>query len=100
MRPSPGTGWGAGAVVEGNSQVPKGDRDAPVQAYIWAIPGWKRNLGHRLDDLIVRTVPDVRKAVRWVALARGRGTTARTAAIRLVNPLQRDRPVENSQYST
>ena len=49
---------------------------APVQAYIWAIPGWKRNLGHRRDDLIVRTVPDVRTAVRWVVLARGRGTTA------------------------
>ena len=49
----------------GNPQVPKGDGDAPVQAYIAAMPGWKRDLGRRLDDLIVRTVPNVRKAVRW-----------------------------------
>ena len=49
----------------GNPQIPKGDGDAPVQAYIAAMPGWKSDLGHRLDDLIVRTVPDVRKAVRW-----------------------------------
>ena len=49
----------------GNPQIPKGDGDAPVQAYIAAMPGWKSDLGRRLDDLIVRTVPDVRKAVRW-----------------------------------
>jgi hypothetical protein len=49
----------------GNPQIPKGDGDAPVQAYIAAMPGWKREAGRRLDDLIVRTVPDVRKAVRW-----------------------------------
>ena len=49
----------------GNPQIPKGDGDAPVQAYIAAMPGWKRETGRRLDDLIVRTVPDVRKAVRW-----------------------------------
>lgn len=49
----------------GNPQIPKGDGDAPVQAYLDAIPGWKRDLARQLDALIVRTVPDVRKAVRW-----------------------------------
>jgi hypothetical protein len=49
----------------GNPQIAKGDGDAPVQAYIAAMPGWKRNVGCRLDALIVRTVPEVRKAVKW-----------------------------------
>jgi hypothetical protein len=49
----------------GNPQIAKGDGDAPVQAYIAAMPGWKRAVGRRLDALIVRTVPDVRKAVKW-----------------------------------
>ncbi|MGD9933463.1 MAG: DUF1801 domain-containing protein [Dehalococcoidia bacterium] len=49
----------------GNPQIPKGDGDAPVQAYIAAMPGWKRAVGAELDALIVRTVPGVRKAVRW-----------------------------------
>lgn len=49
----------------GNPQIPKADGDAPVQAYIAAMPGWKRDVGRRLDALITRTVPDVRKAVRW-----------------------------------
>ena len=49
----------------GNPQIPKGDGDAPVQAYIAAMPGWKREAGARLDLLIARTVPGVRKAVRW-----------------------------------
>ena len=49
----------------GNPQIPKADGDAPVQDYIAAMPGWKRDIGRRLDALIVRTVPDVRKAVRW-----------------------------------
>jgi hypothetical protein len=49
----------------GNPQIPKGDGDGPVQAYIAAMPGWKRDVGRRLDELIVGTVPDVRKAVRW-----------------------------------
>ncbi len=49
----------------GNPQIPKGDGDAPVQAYIAAMPGWKRDVGRRLDALVVRTVPRVRKAVRW-----------------------------------
>ena len=49
----------------GNPQIPKGEGDAPVQAYIAAMPGWKRDVGKRLDALIERTVPDVRKAVKW-----------------------------------
>jgi hypothetical protein len=49
----------------GNPQIAKAEGDAPVQAYIAAIPGWKRDVGRRLDALIVRTVPDVRKAVKW-----------------------------------
>ena len=49
----------------GNPQVAKADGDAPVQAYIAAIPGWKRDVGRRLDRLIERTVPNVRKAVKW-----------------------------------
>ena len=49
----------------GNPQIAKADGDAPVQAYIAAMPGWKRDVGRRLDALIVRTVPDVRKAVKW-----------------------------------
>jgi hypothetical protein len=49
----------------GNPQIAKADGDAPVQAYIDAMPGWKRDVGRRLDALIVRTVPGVRKAVKW-----------------------------------
>ena len=49
----------------GNPQIAKGDGDAPVQAYIAAMPGWKSGLGKRLDELIVRNVPNLRKAVRW-----------------------------------
>ena len=49
----------------GNPQIAKADGDAPVQAYIAAMPGWKSEAGKRIDDLIVRNVPNVRKAVRW-----------------------------------
>jgi hypothetical protein len=49
----------------GNPQIAKADGDAPVQAYIKAMPGWKRDVGRRLDTLIVRTVPNVQKAVKW-----------------------------------
>ena len=49
----------------GNPQIAKADGDAPVQEYIAAIPGWKQDIGRWLDALIVRTVPDVKKAVRW-----------------------------------
>ena len=49
----------------GNPQIPKGDGDPPVQAYIGAMPGWKQEVGRRLDSLIVRVIPSVKKAVRW-----------------------------------
>ena len=49
----------------GNPQIPNGEGDAPVQAYIAAMPGWKSELGRRLDALIEREVPGVRKAVKW-----------------------------------
>lgn len=49
----------------GNPQIPKGYGDAPVRAYIAAMPGWKRGLGRRLDAIITRAVPGVRKAVKW-----------------------------------
>ena len=49
----------------GNPQIAKADGDAPVQAYIAAMPGWKRDIGRSLDALIVRNVPNVRKAMKW-----------------------------------
>jgi hypothetical protein len=49
----------------GNPQIPKGYGDGPVQAYIAAMPGWKRDVGRRLDAIIEETVPGVRKAVKW-----------------------------------
>lgn len=49
----------------GNPQIPKGYGDAPVQAYIAALPGWKRDLGRRVDKLVTRTIPGVNKAVKW-----------------------------------
>ena len=58
----------AGKVVllsGGNPQIAKGDGDAPVHAYIAAMPGWKRAVGRRLDAIIVRNVPNLRKAVKW-----------------------------------
>lgn len=49
----------------GNPQIAKADGDAPVQAYIAAMPGWKQAVGRRLDALIVKAVPNVQKAVKW-----------------------------------
>lgn len=49
----------------GNPQIARADGDAPVQAYIAAMPGWKSGVGRRLDAIIAQEVPDVRKAVRW-----------------------------------
>ena len=49
----------------GNPQIPKGEGAGPVQAYIAAMPGWKREMGHRLDALIERNAPGVRRAVKW-----------------------------------
>lgn len=58
-------GGGPVLLSGGNPQIAKGYGDAPVQAYIDSIPGWKRDVAARLDELIVRTVPGVRKAVKW-----------------------------------
>lgn len=49
----------------GNPQIAKGYGEKPVQAYIAAMPGWKSELGRRIDSIIERTVPNVRKAVKW-----------------------------------
>lgn len=49
----------------GNPQIPKGEGDGPVRDYIAAMPGWKRDVGKRIDGLIEQTVPDVHKAVKW-----------------------------------
>ena len=66
-RPSvPATGDGEPRLLSGgNPQIPKGYGEAPVQAYISAMPGWKRAVGERLDALVVQALPDVRKAVKW-----------------------------------
>lgn len=49
----------------GNPQIAKADGDAPVKAYLAAMPGWKRDIGRRVDEIVTRTVPGVRKAVKW-----------------------------------
>lgn len=49
----------------GNPQIAKGDGDAPVKAYIAALPGWKKSVVRELDALIVKTIPGVKKAVKW-----------------------------------
>lgn len=49
----------------GNPQIPKGEGDGPVQAYISAMPGWKSDVGRRLDAIVVEVCPEVRKAVKW-----------------------------------
>ena len=49
----------------GNPQIAKAEGDAPVQAYIHAMPGWKSGLGRKLDSLVTRNVPNLRKAVKW-----------------------------------
>jgi hypothetical protein len=58
-------GDGPRLLAGGNPQIPKGDGDAPVQAYIDAMPDWKSDVGRRLDVLIEQAVPDVVKAVKW-----------------------------------
>ncbi len=63
------TGWKKPTEVKllsgGNPQIPKGDGDVPVQAYIQAMPDWKRDQGERIDRLVVAAVPGVRKQDRW-----------------------------------
>ncbi|HEU5179861.1 MAG TPA: DUF1801 domain-containing protein [Candidatus Polarisedimenticolia bacterium] len=60
-----GKGTKPALLAGGNPQIAMGDGDAPVQAFIAAMPGWKREVGRRLDALIARNVPGVRKAVKW-----------------------------------
>jgi hypothetical protein len=62
---SPADGAQPRLLSGGNPQIPKGDGHMPVQAYIAAMPGWKRDVGRRLDATIERVVPGVRKAVKW-----------------------------------
>lgn len=64
-RPSTRPGAAPKLLSGGNPQIPKGEGDGPVQAYIAAMPGWKREVGERLDALIERAVPEVHKAVKW-----------------------------------
>ena len=64
-RATPKRASGPALLAGGNPRVAKADGDAPVQAFIAAIPGWKREVARRLDVLIARTVPGVRKAVKW-----------------------------------
>jgi hypothetical protein len=64
-RAKPGASAAVILLSGGNPQIAKAEGDVPVQAYIAAMPGWKRAVGRRLDALIVRNVPHVRKAVKW-----------------------------------
>lgn len=65
-KPLPSTKPGQPMLLSGgNPQIPKDEGDAPVQAYIAAMPGWKQGVGRRLDELVVAAVPGVRKAVKW-----------------------------------
>jgi hypothetical protein len=65
MKAKPGASHGVILLSGGNPQIAKADGDAAVQAYIAAMPDWKRDIGQRLDALIVRRVPGVQKAVKW-----------------------------------
>lgn len=65
MKPKPAAKKKVVLLSGGNPQIAKGDGDGPVQAYLAAIPGWKRAMGERIDAVVVRSVPGVRKAVKW-----------------------------------
>ena len=65
IKPRKGEKGAVALLSGGNPQIAKAEGDAPAQAYIAAMPGWKRDVGKRLDALIVRNVPKVRKAVKW-----------------------------------
>jgi hypothetical protein len=65
MAPRKPAGTQPALLSGGNPQIAKGYGDAPVQAYIAAMPGWKSDIGRRIDAIITRTVPRVRKAVKW-----------------------------------
>ncbi|RWP35402.1 MAG: DUF1801 domain-containing protein [Mesorhizobium sp.] len=65
LKPQPGKEAKPALLAGGNPQIAKAEGDAPVQAYIAAMPGWKSDVGRRLDAIIARTVPGVHKAVKW-----------------------------------
>ncbi len=65
VRKAPAKDGKAALLSGGNPQIAKADGDAPVRAYIAAMPAWKRDIGKRLDALVVGSVPGVRKAVKW-----------------------------------
>lgn len=69
----PQAGDGPVLLSGGNPQIPKGEGDGPVQAYIAAMPGWKRDVGRRIDDIVTRTLHGVRKAVKWNSPLYGAG---------------------------
>jgi hypothetical protein len=81
----------------GNPQIPKGEGDAPVQAYIAAIPGWKRNVARRVDELVVRTVPRVRKAVKWNSPFYGAGDEGWFLSFHW--DIYEDRPLDEAQFT-
>ncbi|MET3661263.1 DUF1801 domain-containing protein [Aquamicrobium ahrensii] len=62
---NPGDTSGPKLLSGGNPQIAKGYGDEPVQAYISAMPGWKSEIGRRIDEIVMQTVPGVRKAVKW-----------------------------------
>lgn len=64
-KPTPLKGDKPKLLAGGNPQIPKGYGDAPIEAYIAAMPGWKRGIGQRIDAIVTRVVPKVRKAVKW-----------------------------------
>ncbi|TIP73386.1 MAG: DUF1801 domain-containing protein [Mesorhizobium sp.] len=65
QKPQSGKAAKPALLAGGNPQIAKAEGDAPVQAYIAAMPGWKSDVGRRLDAIIARTVPGVHKAVKW-----------------------------------
>ena len=71
----------------GNPQIAMGYGDAPVQAYIAAMPGWKRAVGQRLDQVIGRAVPGVVKAVKWNSPLYGVAGQGWFLAVRCFTPL-------------
>ncbi|MEE2566215.1 DUF1801 domain-containing protein [Hyphobacterium sp. Y6023] len=62
---TPGEAGNPKLLSGGNPQIPKGDGDGPVQAYIDAMPGWKQAIGRAIDRIVERELPDVKKAVKW-----------------------------------
>jgi hypothetical protein len=73
LRGSKGSAKAVKLLAGGNPQIAKGHGEAPVRAYIAAMPGWKREVGERVDAIVTREVPGVRKAVKWNSPLYGAG---------------------------